>query len=43
MNAEEFWKVVTGAQVSTALVLIAAALVFIAMRLWDKPRKWLRN
>lgn len=34
MNTVDIWQIMTGAQVSTALVLIAAALVFIAIKLW---------
>lgn len=36
MNAEDFWRIMTGAQVSTALVLIAIALVYIAFKLSEK-------
>jgi len=36
MNFEQFWNIVSSAQVSTALVLIAASLVFIAFRLYEK-------
>lgn len=38
MTAQDFWRIMTGAQVSTALVLIAVALVFIAVRFWERPR-----
>lgn len=33
MKPEDFWRVITSAQVSTALVLIAAALVYLALRI----------
>lgn len=36
MNAEDFWRIMTGAQVSTALVLIAIALVYIALKLSER-------
>lgn len=38
MNIEELLKLITGAQVSTALVLIAAALVYIAFKLSEKRK-----
>lgn len=36
MENFDIWKIMTGAQVSTALVLIAVALVYIAVRLSNK-------
>ncbi len=33
MTAADFWRIMTGAQVSTALVLISVALVYIAFKL----------
>lgn len=36
MNPADFWKIVTSAQVSTALVLIAVALVYIAFKLSER-------
>lgn len=36
MNAEDFWRVMTSAQVSTALVLMAVALVYIAVKLSER-------
>ena len=36
MNPQTFWDFVTNAQVSTALVLIAASLVYIAVKLSEK-------
>ena len=38
MTIEELLKLVTNAQVSTALVLIAAALVYIAFKLSERKR-----
>lgn len=36
MSMSEFWNLITTAQVSTALVLIAASLVVIAVKLTEK-------
>ena len=36
MNEPNIWQIMTGAQVSTALVLIAASLVYIAIKLSEK-------
>ncbi len=36
MSFEQFWNIVTSAQVSTALVLIAAALVYFVFKMVDK-------
>ena len=38
MNGETFKQIITGAQVSTALVLIAAALIAIVIKLY-LPKK----
>lgn len=38
MNPVSIWDIMTGAQVSTALVLIAAALVYIAVKLSENKR-----
>ncbi len=38
MNEPNIWQIMTGAQVSTALVLIAASLVYIAIKLSEKKR-----
>lgn len=37
MNTSDFWQIVTSTQVSTALVLIAVSLVFITLKLYEKP------
>lgn len=36
MNAANFWYIMTSAQVSTALLLIAISLVVIAVKLLEK-------
>ena len=38
MTIEELLKLITNAQVSTALVLIAASLVYIAFKLSERKR-----
>jgi hypothetical protein len=38
MNTRDIWDIMTGAQVSTALVLIAISLVVIAFKLTEKKR-----
>jgi hypothetical protein len=36
MNSFDFWNVIINAQVSTALVVIAVSLAFIAMKLYER-------
>lgn len=38
MNIDEILKLITNAQVSTAIILIAAALVYIALKLSERKR-----
>lgn len=36
MNINDFWQTIISAQVATALALIAVALVFIALKLYER-------
>jgi len=39
MSSPDFWNLIINAQVSTALVIIAVSLAFIAMKLYERsPR-----
>lgn len=43
MTAIQIWDILTSPYISTGLVILAAALVFIAVKLWEKPDRRSRS